>query len=222
MQQIFRTTMAGLETGLRVSQITTFRLVCCLADDDAGDVLRDPERSEFDQIPVRHKSHIIGVLERDKLFRGNVRECMKPLDDSLLVSADEPLTRFVPLLNKRPYRLVLVGTDIKGVVTRSDVAKAPVRDAALREYRKASKKLAKKRKLIRAPRQYSAVNLDWFVLYQFAGRSSSEIGNRKPAMVRTILAGIKAAAELLGWNQLRKIPRGRPKKPSLSPPESRS
>jgi hypothetical protein len=52
---------------------------------------------------------------------------MKPLDDSLLVSADEPLTRFVPLLNKRPYRLVLVGTDIKGVVTRSDVAKAPVR-----------------------------------------------------------------------------------------------
>jgi hypothetical protein len=52
---------------------------------------------------------------------------MRILDDSLLVSSDEPLTRFVPLLKKDPYRLVLVGTEIKGIVTRSDIAKAPVR-----------------------------------------------------------------------------------------------
>ena len=61
------------------------------------------------------------------MFRGTVRESMRILDDSLLVSSDEPLTRFVPLLKKDSYRLVLVGTEIKGIVTRSDIAKAPVR-----------------------------------------------------------------------------------------------
>ncbi|HEX4919658.1 MAG TPA: hypothetical protein VFV92_02840, partial [Candidatus Bathyarchaeia archaeon] len=61
------------------------------------------------------------------MFRGRVRESMRLLDDSLLVSSEEPLTRFVPLLKKHPYRLVLVGTEIKGVVTCSDLAKAPVR-----------------------------------------------------------------------------------------------
>jgi len=33
----------------------------------------------------------------------------------------------LPLLKKHPYRLVLVGTAIKGVVTCSGLAKAPVR-----------------------------------------------------------------------------------------------
>ena len=127
MERLFRTTMSGLETGLRVAQIATFNLRSCSADEDAGDVLKDPARSDFDQIPVRHKLRIVGVLERDKVFRGSVRESMRLLDDSLLVSSDEPLTRFVPLLKKHPYRLVLVGTEIKGVVTRSDIAKAPVR-----------------------------------------------------------------------------------------------
>jgi hypothetical protein len=52
---------------------------------------------------------------------------MRLLDDSLLVSSDEPLTKFVPLLKKNSYRLVLVGTEIKGIVTRSDIGKSPVR-----------------------------------------------------------------------------------------------
>lgn len=52
---------------------------------------------------------------------------MVPLDGSLLVTAEEPLTRFVPLLRRRPYRLVLLGTEIAGIVTRSDIIKPPVR-----------------------------------------------------------------------------------------------
>jgi hypothetical protein len=127
MEQLFRTTMSGLETGLRVAQIATFNLISCAGDQDAGLVLSNPALSDFDQIPVRHKSRVIGVLERDETVKGSVRENMRILDDSVLVSSDEPLTRFVPLLKKYPYRLVLVGTEIKGIVTRSDIAKAPVR-----------------------------------------------------------------------------------------------
>jgi hypothetical protein len=119
--------MSGLETGLRVAQIATFNLISCTPDQDASVVLQIPALLDFDQILVRHKSRVTGVWERDKVFRGTVRESMRILDDSLLVSSDEPLTRFVPLLKKDSYRLVLVGTEIKGIVTRSGIAKAPVR-----------------------------------------------------------------------------------------------
>jgi hypothetical protein len=119
--------MLGLEIGLRVGQITQFNVIFCGPDQDAGDVLRDPVLADLDQIPVRHKSRVVGVLERGRLPVGTVRQSMRLLDDSLLVSSEEPLTKFVPLLKKNSYRLVLVGTEINGIVTRSDIGKAPVR-----------------------------------------------------------------------------------------------
>jgi hypothetical protein len=119
--------MLGLETGLRVGQIAEFHVMFCTPDQDAAGVLGNPALADFDQFPVRHKSRVVGVLERGRLTAGSVRESMRLLDDSLLVSYDEPLTRFVPLLKRNPYRLVLVGTEIKGIVTRSDIGKAPVR-----------------------------------------------------------------------------------------------
>ena len=96
MERLFRSTMSGLETGLRVAQIATFKLICCSADEDAGDVLKDPARCEFDQIPVRYKSRIMGVLEREKLFRGSVRDSMRLLDDSLLVACRAESVTAVP------------------------------------------------------------------------------------------------------------------------------
>lgn len=52
---------------------------------------------------------------------------MRSIDDSILVSAEEPLPRFLPTLEASPYRLVVNGVEIKGIVTLSDVAKLPVR-----------------------------------------------------------------------------------------------
>jgi CBS domain-containing protein len=127
MDNTLRNTISALETGLRVSQIATFKLKTCFLDQEANQVLADPLLEDFDQIPVRRKANIVGVLERCTIPLGTVRESMLPLDDSLLVAADQPITKFVASLNKRPYRLVLVGTEITGIVTRSDIAKAPVR-----------------------------------------------------------------------------------------------
>jgi hypothetical protein len=45
----------------------------------------------------------------------------------MLISADEPLVRMLPLLRESAYRLVLRGPEIRGIVTRSDVIKLPVR-----------------------------------------------------------------------------------------------
>jgi len=63
--------------------------------------------------------------------------------------------------------------------------------------------------LTSAPRTHSADNFEWFVLYQFAGWSSSRIeaklarsdGNPDAS---TILKGVKTAQKLIGWKLLRK------------------
>jgi len=71
--------------------------------------------------------------------------------------------------------------------------------------------------LVRARRKYSPDNLEWFVLYQFAGMSSGTISDRYAAQGRaveesTVLKGIKAAAKLIGWNELRQPRRNRNRK----------
>jgi hypothetical protein len=84
----------------------------------------------------------------------------------------------------------------------------------LAEYEKASRTLAESRGLVRSPHKYSSVNLDYFVLYQFAGLSSTKIADRSDASAKgesesTILKGVKTAARLIGWDSLRTTP-GRP------------
>jgi hypothetical protein len=75
-------------------------------------------------------------------------------------------------------------------------------------YEKQTRQLAESIGLVRAQRKYSPDNLEWFVLYQFAGMSSKKIVDRyadegKALDESTVLKGIKAAARLIGWNHLR-------------------
>ncbi len=79
----------------------------------------------------------------------------------------------------------------------------------LSEYERETRELVESEGLIRARRTYSRVNLEWFVLYQFAGESSKRIAERaakngKAVDDSTVLKGIKAAAKLIGWKHLRK------------------
>ncbi len=80
----------------------------------------------------------------------------------------------------------------------------------LAEYEAASRKNAESCGLVRAPQKYSPSNFDWFVLYQFAGLSSTQIVGRATRQnpdidESTVLKGVKAAAKLAGWGQLRKV-----------------
>jgi predicted transcriptional regulator len=116
----FSDTLIGLAQGLHVRHIATFQLITCTNDDNAVDVFA--HYPEFDQIPVKHDGHIIGVFERDGSGQ------LRPLDDGILVAAEQPLENFLPLMAKPPfYRLVLDGARVNGVVTRSDLLKLPVR-----------------------------------------------------------------------------------------------
>ncbi len=82
----------------------------------------------------------------------------------------------------------------------------------LLEYEKQTRELAKSAGLVQAQRKYSPANLEWFVLYQFAGMSSKAIADRYAGEGKfldesTVLKGIKAAARLIGWN-----PPGQPRR----------
>ncbi len=111
--------LAGLNEGLRVRHIATFGLAKCAATDDPNEVLGRDDLRDFDQIPVHDGTQIVGILER---ATGKCR----PLDESVLVSADDPLSHFIHTVHEQPYRLVVEGTAITGIVTWSDIAKVPV------------------------------------------------------------------------------------------------
>jgi hypothetical protein len=77
------------------------------------------------------------------------------------------------------------------------------------EYEKQTREFATSQGLVRARKKYSPDNLEWFVLYQFGGMSSKAIADRyarkgSPLDESTVLRGVKAAAKLIGWNQMRK------------------
>ena len=123
----FSNTLSGLAQGLHVRHIATFEVVTCAPGDEVADVFaRYPE---FDQIPVKDSGHVIGVLERDENGQqGKASAYLRPLNDGILVAAEQPLDKFLSLMVEHPfYRLVLDGVHVSGIVTRSDLLKLPVR-----------------------------------------------------------------------------------------------
>jgi len=123
----FETTLSAYKQGFHVSHIATFSLQTCALDETVDQVYE--RHPDFDQVPVAQEGCIVGVLERaDHQSAGRVSEQARPLDDSILVEAGEPLIDFIPLMAAPPYyRLVLQGARITGIVTRSDLLKLPVR-----------------------------------------------------------------------------------------------
>ncbi|HET7035954.1 MAG TPA: hypothetical protein VFI42_09770 [Thermomicrobiaceae bacterium] len=125
---IFQQTLEGLEQGLSVRHIASFDLKCCSIDDQVAAVCDDRRFRNFDQAPVERDGRIVGVLEFSNRGKsGTVVEHMRPLDDSMLVSAAEPLASYVRHAGDSDYRLVLQGISIRGIVTRTDLLKLPVR-----------------------------------------------------------------------------------------------
>jgi len=124
---ILELTLQGYAKGFHVSQIATFGLETCTLNDNFLKILE--EKPSYDQIPVKQNGRIVGVLERKYSKSKDLNKSQyRPLDESILVSADESLSSFLKSMEKEPYyRLVVNGTKIDGIVTRSDILKLPVR-----------------------------------------------------------------------------------------------
>jgi hypothetical protein len=131
MQQLvdnFGKTLSGLEEGLRIEHIATTEMKTCGIDDDPVRVLTDAKLMDFDQIPVKEFERIVGVLERKPIGNGvRMRDAMQTLDGAMFVTDKQPVGSFLEKLRHQRYFLMVSGSEIKGLVTTSDLLKLPVR-----------------------------------------------------------------------------------------------
>ena len=98
-----------LEATLRIDLIAADELASCQRDELCSSVLERGEWARFDQFPVRDDERVIGVLERraDLKVGVGVTEAMRPLDDSLIVSASTGILSYIRLAKQSPYHLVV-------------------------------------------------------------------------------------------------------------------
>ena len=130
----------ALHVGLTVAMIQTGRddLVTCLSEDDANEVVSRNDRREekYDYLPVENDSGaIVGLFQAThpaavpSLAGTLVSSRMDPLSDINLVGEEASILDFIKTIDTKPYRLVVAGPGIAGIVTWSDLQKSPVRVA---------------------------------------------------------------------------------------------
>ena len=128
LSRSFEAAREATKAAFHIRLIGTFDpdLVCAPADVSADAWLADAQR-DFDQFPVREGDRTIGLLVRGSHAGRSVRDAMLPLSEALIASADMPIAELIPRMKTLPYRLILSGDRIDGLVTQSDLLKLPVR-----------------------------------------------------------------------------------------------
>lgn len=120
---------------LPVDLIQTRRaaFVTCTRGDAFSDVLRRNAGLEFDHWPVVDAGgQVEGVLELAKTGHPRdctVADCFEPLAERHLIGAGAGILEFVRVADKSPFRFVVDGNQVSGLVTLSDLQQLPVRAA---------------------------------------------------------------------------------------------
>jgi hypothetical protein len=83
-----------------------------------GPTMADAALDDFDQIPVVAKGEVVEVLVRDI---GIV-----PAHSGMFMSAEAPLVTFLETADRQPFRILLRGETLVGLVTLSDLQRLPV------------------------------------------------------------------------------------------------
>lgn len=123
---------SSIQEKLRIKLIATPReeLFTCETSDKVVDVF-ERNSEEYDYVPVVESSgEIVGILEvREVSYNSDplVKDCFKPLNEGDLIGGDASILKFVECADERPYRLVISGGRVAGLVTLSDLQKLPVR-----------------------------------------------------------------------------------------------
>ena len=128
LSRSFEAAREASKAAFHIRLIGTFDpdLVCAPPDVDADSWLAGAQ-TDFDQFPVRDAGRTIGLLVRGEYAGRVVRDAMQPLSEELIASADMPIAELIPRMKALPYRLILRGDHIDGIVTQSDLLKLPVR-----------------------------------------------------------------------------------------------
>ncbi len=104
-------------------------LQSCPANARAVEMARILRERDFDVVGVqsRRADRVIGFVARDALKQGCVRDHLQPMSAEHLVSDATPLASLLSILRTREHVFVLVGPHVRGIVTRADLNKPPVR-----------------------------------------------------------------------------------------------
>jgi hypothetical protein len=104
-------------------------LLCCPADSEAEDAKRDLKNRGFDVAGVKETEDgdITGYIVTDELTNGKIRSFLKKIDVDLLISDSTPIAELFYVLRNRDFAFVICGNKIKGIVTKADINKPPVR-----------------------------------------------------------------------------------------------
>jgi CBS domain-containing protein len=132
-------TLAQLEAALQVRHIARRPLITVSAEATPQEATRIAQEHSLDHLPVVGQGEqVVGVLEnvggeiaagaRPRQDVKTVRDSMRPLDDSVLVESQRSIEGLLEDLLEAPYyQLVVSDGRIDGIVTASDLNKAPVR-----------------------------------------------------------------------------------------------
>jgi len=112
-------------------------LKTCKRDESVSDVLSS-NKSDFDFIPIldnsRDEDRVVGLfhaadIRRKGITDGSVSSFHLPLTEEYLIGSDASILDFVVQADSQPWRLVVSGSQIAGLVTLSDLQRLPVRAA---------------------------------------------------------------------------------------------
>src|SRR5258706_16219777 len=141
-EQLWTSSITGYRrTGTRLSELRSLLgagitarailepLQSCPADVSAIEMANLLKQKDFDVAGVQSErgGRVIGLVTREALTRGTVRDHLTPISAEHLVSEATPLPGLLATLRDRPHAFVLVGAEVRGIVTRADLNKPPVR-----------------------------------------------------------------------------------------------
>lgn len=128
----FAATMSAIEHTLTVRLIMAQPLVTLGENQRVAEVLDEDANALFDCFPVRGKGQsIVGAVFREDTPSPNslARDVMRQLHDVPLIESGQPIEEFMARMRdtEKFQWLVVHGAEICGIVTRSDLARLPVR-----------------------------------------------------------------------------------------------
>jgi len=104
-------------------------LQSCPADASASKMAKILRQRDFDVAGVQSQQDgaVIGFVTRQSLTNGKVRDHMRPMTADQLISDSTPLPSLLSVLKTRQHTFVLIGPGVRGITTRADLNKPPVR-----------------------------------------------------------------------------------------------
>lgn len=99
------------------------------ADASAEEMAQILRKRDFDLAGVQTVRHgpVVGFVTRESLRGGVVTDHVRSITAEHLISDATPLANLLSVLRAREYAFVLVGPEVRGIVTRADLSKPPVR-----------------------------------------------------------------------------------------------